>query len=163
VCKEQDHKATDCPSKTRGGGEGHKVYGKQNSNKKEFMGTCNNYGKFGHKKSYCWKLEANKNKRTYGYRGTIEQVMAALATTEDDKIEYVLCGIKDDINTDKFEFVDTKVSLCSMHLGDIYDDLIMHEDKRQDDETVMAKIGFPDNIKMLSNPNIWIGVLHEEH
>jgi hypothetical protein len=52
-----------------------------------------------------------------------------VATTEDDEIEYILCGINDDIDTHEFEFVDTEVSLYSMHIRDMYDYLIMPEDK----------------------------------
>jgi hypothetical protein len=159
VCKEQGHNATDCPSKSSGGGGGHKSYGKPNSNKKKFMGTCNNCGKFGHKKSDCWALEASKNKRPNSYLGTTEQCMTTVVTSKEEEVEYVLGGIKDEIDTDELEFVDTEVSLYSMHLGDMYDNLIMPEDlpedKVGDEDIVMATIKFPGNMKMLSNPNIY--------
>jgi hypothetical protein len=38
---------------------------------KKKCGTCNDCGKFGHKKSNYWALEAHKNKRPKNYRGTL--------------------------------------------------------------------------------------------
>jgi hypothetical protein len=53
------------------------------------------------------------------------------------------------------------VLLYSMHLGDMYDDLIMPDELCEDnvggEEIVMTAIEFPCNMKMPSNPNIWIG------
>jgi hypothetical protein len=121
------------------------------------MGTCNNYGKFGHMKTDGWALEVNKSNRPKGYRGATEQVTTDVATTEDDKIEYVLCGINDDIGTDKFVCVDSDVPLYNMHIGDMYDDLIMPEVKKEYDKIVMDVIKFPGNMKILINPNKWIG------
>jgi hypothetical protein len=62
--------------------------------------------------------------------------------TGDEEIMYILCRIKDETDTNKFEFVYTKVSLYIMHLRDMYDDLILPEalpeDKVGDEEIVMA-------------------------
>jgi hypothetical protein len=155
-CKEQGHKATACPSKTNSGGD-HKAYNKSSANKKKLMGICNNCGKFGHKKSDYWEMEANNCKRPNNCRGSTDQVAAAVATNEDE-VEYVLCGVKEINDTDKFELVDTEVSLYSMHFGDIYDDIIMSDELCEDDvgdeKIVMATVNFPGNMNMLSNPNI---------
>jgi hypothetical protein len=65
--------------------------------------------------------------------------------------------INDDIGINKFVFVDSEVSLYNMHLRDMYDNLIMPEVKKKGDAIVMVIIKFPGNMKMLSNPKIWIG------
>jgi hypothetical protein len=136
----------------------------QNGGKKKFMGTCNNNrDKLGHIKTDCWActtLYANKSKRPNGYRGgTTEHVTADVVTTEDDEIEYVLCVINDDIGVDEFVFAYAEVSLYNIHLGYImYDDFIMPGVKKEEEEIIiLTVINFPGNMKMLSNPNIWIG------
>jgi hypothetical protein len=58
VCKNQGHAATDCPrkNKTGGGNGGNNGYGKRGGGNKNFMGNCNNCGKFGHMKTEWWAL-----------------------------------------------------------------------------------------------------------
>ena len=138
VCKNQGHKATDCPSKNKGGGGGGNNQGsnKRGGGKKKFMGNCNNCGKFGHMKSNCLALEANKDKRPNGYRGTTEQVAAAVGTSADDEIEYVLCrvthGVQDLMGQDDFVIVPDEISLYAMNLGDEYDDILMPDPEQEE-------------------------------
>jgi hypothetical protein len=47
--------------------------------------------------------------------------------------------------------------LYTTNLGDMYDDLIISEPKKVDEEIVLAVMNFPNSMKMLSNPNIWSG------
>jgi hypothetical protein len=81
------------------------------------MGNCNNCGKFGRMKSNCWTLEANKSKCPNGYRGTTDQVAAAVMTTDDDNdIEYVMCGMMNDTLMDEFVMINEEVDLYEMSL-----------------------------------------------
>jgi hypothetical protein len=121
------------------------------------MGTCNNCGKFGYMKSDCWTLDANKIKDSNEYRGTTKQVTVDVITTDNNEIEYVLCGINNDIAADDFVFVDAEVLLYTMNLGDMYDDMIISEPKKVDEEIFLAVTNFTSSMKMLSNPNIWSG------
>ena len=74
-CQEEGHLARDCPKSTKDQRFGGKGQGK-------FKGTCNNYGKHGHKNTDCWQLEENKNKRPQGYKGKSKK---GLVTTESDR------------------------------------------------------------------------------
>ena len=73
-CQLEGHLARDCPKSIKDQRFGDKGGGK-------FKGTCNNCGKLGHKKTDCWQLEENKNKRPSGYKKKSEK---GLATTESE-------------------------------------------------------------------------------
>jgi hypothetical protein len=57
------------------------------------MGSCNQCGKFGHRKEDCWEIESNRHTRPEGYRLT-EQANVTLDRNDgDDDIELVMCGL----------------------------------------------------------------------
>jgi hypothetical protein len=98
LCKSQGHKATDCPKKIKLGGWGHGSgrggsSGRGYQGRGKFMGSCNQCGKFGHRKGYCWEIESNRHNRPEGYRST-EQANVTLDRDDDyDGIEFVMCGL----------------------------------------------------------------------
>jgi hypothetical protein len=66
LCKAQGHKATDCHKKNKSGGGGRgggrgggDVRGYQGICK--FMGSCNQCGKFCHRKGDCWDIDSNRH------------------------------------------------------------------------------------------------------
>jgi hypothetical protein len=76
-CQEKGHRANQCPKKD-GPSNGNR--NSSGNTRGKFKGECNNYGKIGHKKSDCWQLEENKNKRPKDYlRGNAEQGNAAIS------------------------------------------------------------------------------------
>jgi hypothetical protein len=93
-CQEKGHRANQCPKK----------YGPSNGNpnasgntRGKFKWECNNYGKIGHKKSECWKLEGNKNKRLKDYRQVnAEHGNAAISggtRDNDSDAEFLMCAM----------------------------------------------------------------------
>jgi hypothetical protein len=64
----------------------------------KFKGECNNCGKIGHKKSDCWQLEENKNKRPEDYlRGNAEHGNTAISSgtgDEDSDAEFLVCAVQ---------------------------------------------------------------------
>jgi hypothetical protein len=169
LCKSQGHKATDCPKKNkssgggrgsgRGGGGGHGYQGRG-----KFMGSCNQCGKFGHRKGDCWEIESNRQKRPERYRST-EQANVTLDRNDDDNdIEFVICGLC--LLADKDNDIHDKVTLHHIVLTDEYADVILTEialiDKQTDrdanidkGEIVLVDMEFPDSMRLLNDPKIW--------
>jgi hypothetical protein len=95
LCKAQGHKATDCPKKNksggggRGGGRGGGGVGGGGcayQGRGKFMGSCNQCGKFGHKKGDCWEIDVNKHKRPDGYRSSKQDNVKLDNNEEEDNI-----------------------------------------------------------------------------
>ena len=76
-----------CRSGGRSGGRGYGGRG--------FNGKCNSCGKQGHKKTDCWKLEENKDKRPNGYKADTE-ISAAAVDRNNDSIEYLITHVQVD-------------------------------------------------------------------
>jgi hypothetical protein len=91
-CQEKGHRANQCPKKDGPSNGNHNVSG---NTRGKFKGKCNNYGNIGYKKSDCWQLEENKNKRPKDYcRGTAKHGNAAISgDTGDDNsdAEFLMC------------------------------------------------------------------------
>ena len=84
TCKEKGHRATRCPSKevkkTESGGTG-----------RRFNRNYNQCGHQGHKKSECWEMPENEDKRPAGYKPKAEYGHAAISSGSG--IEFVVCDL----------------------------------------------------------------------
>jgi hypothetical protein len=84
MCKEEGHRATHCPSKeekkSEAGGIG-----------RHFNGNCNQSERQGQKKSECWEMPENEDKRPAGYKPKAEYGHAAISSGLG--IEFVLCAL----------------------------------------------------------------------
>jgi hypothetical protein len=93
-CQQKGHRANQCPTKYGPSNGNHNVNG---NTRRKLKGEWNNYGKIGHEKSDCWKLEENKNKRLKDYRrGNADHGYAAISSgTGDDDFdaEFLMCAI----------------------------------------------------------------------
>jgi hypothetical protein len=94
-CQEKGHIANQFPKKDIPN-NGHR--NASGNTRGKFKGECNNYGKIGHKKSDCWQLEENKNKRPKDYRrGNAEHGNAAISSgtgDEDSDAEFLMCAVE---------------------------------------------------------------------
>jgi hypothetical protein len=130
------------------------------------MGSCNQCGKFGHRKGDCWEIESNRHKRPEGYRSTEQANVTLDRNDDDDDIEFVMCGLC--LLADKDKDIHDETTLHDIVLTDEYADVIVTEialiEKQTDQdadidkgEVVLVGMEFPDSIRLLSDPNIWIG------
>jgi hypothetical protein len=164
-----------CPKKD-GPNNGHRIA--SGNTRGKFKGECNNYGKIGHKKSDCWQLEENKNKRPKDYRrGNTEHGNAAISSgtgDEDSDAEFLMCAVEyeeegandKDIATldeeheydedETFDFVseneEEEYEGSMMSFEDVYYPL-PDEDLS---EIALCAIKFPNSMKLLLDPNVWI-------
>lgn len=85
---------------------------------------------------------------------------------EDDDIEFVMCRLC--LLTETGNAIQEQVTLNDIVLTDEYDDVIITEtavtnkpidyDANKDKgEVVLVGMEFPDNMRLLNDPNIWIG------
>jgi hypothetical protein len=92
--QEKGHRAYQCPKKY---GPNNGYRNTSGNTRGNFKGECNNCGKIGHKKSDCWQLEENKNKRPEDYlRGNAEHVNAAISSgTGDEDLDavFLICAV----------------------------------------------------------------------
>jgi hypothetical protein len=93
--QEKGHRANQCPKKD-GPTIGHR--NASGNTRGKFKGECNSCGKIGHKRSDCWQLEENKNKRPMDYRrGDAEHGNATIgggAGDEDSDAEFLMCAVE---------------------------------------------------------------------
>jgi hypothetical protein len=123
-CQEKGHRANQCPKKTGPNNGNHSEGG---NTRGKFSGTYNHCIKIGHKKSSCWQLDENKNKRPKNFRGVNaehanalisseggddgnapESLMCALCYDEEEgsaDMDHVVC-VFDGIEEEKIEFVN---------------------------------------------------------
>jgi hypothetical protein len=82
---------------------------------------------------------------------------AVVDTNDDEDVtEYIMCGMYDNAIGDECAHVGSDESLCGMNLGDLYDDLIMPEPVKVEEEIVLAVMKFPNKMKMTNDPHISI-------
>jgi hypothetical protein len=85
---------------------------------------------------------------------------------DDDNIEFVMCGLC--LISDEDNDIHDEVTLHDIVLTDEYADVIVTEialiDKQTDrdanidkGEVVLVGMEFPDSMRLLNDPNIWIG------
>jgi hypothetical protein len=85
---------------------------------------------------------------------------------DDDDIEFVVCGLC--LIADEKKTVQDEAKLHNIALTDEYADVIVNEitviDNRMDrdadidkGEIVLVGMEFPDSMRLLNDPNIWIG------
>jgi hypothetical protein len=85
---------------------------------------------------------------------------------DDDDIDFVMCGLC--LIAEKDNAIHDEVTLHDIVLTDEYADVIVTEivliDKRRDrdanidkGEIVLVGMEFPDSMRLLNDPNIWIG------
>jgi hypothetical protein len=93
-CQEKGHISNQCPKKD-GPNNGYRNI--SGNTRGKFKEECNNCGKIGHKKSDCWQLEENKNKRPKDYhRGNDERGNAAIGSgtgDEDSDANFIMCAV----------------------------------------------------------------------
>jgi hypothetical protein len=171
LCKSQGHKATDCSKKNKSGGGGRGSGrggggGRGYQGRGKFMGSCNQCGKFGHRKGDCWEIESNRHKRPEGYRSTEQANVTLDRNDDDDDIEFIMCGLC--LLADEDNDIHDEVTIHDILLTDEYADVIVTEialiDKRTDrdanidkGEVVLIGMELPDSMRLLNDPNIWIG------
>jgi hypothetical protein len=93
-CQEMGHRANQCPNKT-GPNNGNRSEG--GNTRGELSETCNHCGKIRYKKSSCWKLDENKNKRPKNFpRGNTEHANAAISAEDGEDgntPEFLMCAL----------------------------------------------------------------------
>jgi hypothetical protein len=144
----------------------------------KLKGECNNCGKIGHRKSDCWQFKQNKNTRPKDYRGgNAEHGNTAISTgagNEDSDGEFLMCAVdydeeeanEKDTETleveheydkdETFEFVrENKEEEYegSLMLFEDVDYPLPDEDMN---EIALCAIKFPNSMKLLLDPNVWI-------
>jgi hypothetical protein len=144
----------------------------------KLKGECNNCGKIGHRKSDCWQLEQNKNKRPKDYRGgNAEHGNAAISTgagNEDSDGEFLMCAVDydeeeaNDKDTETLEVEheydeDETFEFVRENKEEEYEgSLMLFEDvdyplpDEDMNEIALCAIKFPNSMKLLLDPNVWI-------
>jgi hypothetical protein len=175
-CQEKGHRANQCIKKDG------PINGNLNASgitRGKFKGECNNCGNIGYKKSDCWQLEENKNKRPKDYlRVNAEQSNAVISggTSDDDlDAEFLMCdmcygeeegtnetgiivlAIEHEYDEDEMfnfasenEEVDYEGSVMS------FEDIDYPLPDEYLTEMAMCAMKFPNSIKLLLDPNVWI-------
>jgi hypothetical protein len=93
-CQEKGHRANQCPKKD---GPNNGYHNTSGNTQGKFKGECNNCDNIRHKKSDCWQLEENKNKRPKDYlRGNAEHGNATISSGTGDEhsdAEFLKCAV----------------------------------------------------------------------
>jgi hypothetical protein len=174
-CQEKGHRANQCPKKD-GPNIGH--HNASGNTRGKFKGECNNCGKIGHKKSDCWQLEENKNKRPKDYRrGNAEHGNAAISSgagDEDSDAEFLMCAVEYEEEGANDEYIatlneeheydeDEILEFVSENEAEEYEGSLMSfEDvdyplpDEDLSEIALCAIKFPNSMKLLLDPNVWI-------
>jgi hypothetical protein len=87
-CQEKGHKANQFPNKD---GPNNGYRNASGNIQGKFKVECNNCGKIGHKKSDCWQLVENKNKRPKDYRRGA--AISSGTGDEDSDAEFLMCAV----------------------------------------------------------------------
>ena len=58
---------------------------------RSFNGNCNQCRRQGHKKSECWEIPENEDKRPAGYKPKVEYGYVAISSGSE--MEFVLCAL----------------------------------------------------------------------
>jgi hypothetical protein len=173
--QEKEHRANQCPKKD-GPNNGNR--NASDNTRGKFKGKYNNCGKIGHKKSECWQLEENKNKRTKDYRrGNAEHGNAVISvgTVDDDSdAEFLMCTMCYDeegtnekgiaVLADEHEYdEDETFDFVSGNEEEEYEGSMMsfedvdyplpYEDLA---EIALCAMKFPNDMRLLLDPNVWI-------
>jgi hypothetical protein len=108
----------------------------------------------------------NRHKRPEGYRSTEQASVTLDRNEEDDDIEFVMCGLC--LLTETGNDIHEEVTLNDIVLADEYADVIVteialinkptdHDVNIDKGEVVLVGMEFPYSMKLLNDPNIWIG------
>jgi hypothetical protein len=140
------------------------------------MGTCNQCGKFGHKKGGCWELENNRDRLPNRYRDQGEHANVSIDNDDDKGIEFIMLAVPVLDRTMMYEYEELKIE--DAVLTDEYADVVINNEltvngtvltviqkdtvKDKHDqcfeidmvEVALAGMEFLDSMRLLSDSNI---------
>ena len=151
VFKEKVHRALDCPAKEL------KVSKSNKAGKQSFNGKFNHCDKAGQQKVDCWELPENAAKKPSSYKGNSEHANVHVDNnSRSEDIEYVLCTIEAEAKKDCERDV---IDLSEQAKDDLmfYGDVVVVNNELKEEDVGLVDLTFPDTVKLLEYPCIWIG------
>ena len=104
-------------------------------------------------------MAENATKKPSSYKGNSEHANVHVDSSRSEEIAYLLYTVEAEVQkySEKDVIDTTKQAEDDLMYQDLYSDVVVANNELKEEEMGMVNLKFPDTVKLLEDPSIWIG------